>query len=108
MPAYGRINRFFSLTTTGKKNAYDERLQFTYETEIDYKISFLDVLVVKNINNEIKTDWYMKPTFSGHFLNYFSHHPRHQKIAIIYNLVDRAIELADKKHHSNNIIEKYQ
>ena len=54
-------------------------------------------------NFTYETDWYTKSTFSGRFLNYFLHHPQHQKIAMIYNLFDRAIQLANEKNHSNNI-----
>ena len=83
-------------------NTYNQRLQFTYETEKDESINFLDILLIKH-NNKIITNWYMKPTSSGRFLNYNSHHPMSQKIAMIYNLVDRAIKLSDKKFHYNNL-----
>ena len=67
------------------------------------KLVFLDVLIIRN-DERINTDWYAKPTFSVRFLNYESLHPLPQKIAMIYNLVDRAINLARKKFHNKNII----
>ena len=83
-------------------NSYEERLQFTHEIELDNKINFLDVLIINN-NGNLETDWYTKPTFSGRFLNFNSKHPISQKIALVYNLIDRAIHLSDKKFQEKNI-----
>ena len=33
----------------------------------------------------------------------FSQDPKHQKIAMLYNYVDRAIKLSDEKYHDENI-----
>ena len=44
-----------------------------------------------------------KPTSSGRLINYHSNHPLQQKINIVYNLVDRAILLSDKKFHRKNL-----
>ena len=60
-------------------NSYEQRLQFTHELEIDNEISCLDVLLIR-YNDKVKTNWYIKPTFSGRFLNYYSKHPRSQKL----------------------------
>ena len=80
----------------------EQKLQFTHEIEIDNKISFLDVLLIKN-NDTIENNWYTKPTFSGRFLNFHSKHPRSQKKGMIYNLVDRAINLCNEKFLDENI-----
>ena len=47
-------------------NAYDDRLQFTYELENNNRISVINVLIVKNEEN-IETGWYTKPNFSVDF-----------------------------------------
>ena len=83
-------------------NLYNSRLQFTHEIETKNSISFLDILLIKE-NQEIITNWYTKPTFSGRFLNYHSQHPLSQKIAMVYNVTDRAIKLADFRFHKDNI-----
>ena len=83
-------------------NSYEQRLQFTHELEIDNEISCLDVLLIR-YNDKVKTNWYIKPTFSGRFLNYYSKHPRSQKIAMVYNLVARAINLCNEKFHDGNL-----
>ena len=84
-------------------NDNDDKLQFTHKIEIDNKISFLDVLTIKNDNDYLETDRFTKPTFSGRFLNYDSQHPSHRKIAMVYNLVDRAVKLSCQKFHKSNI-----
>ena len=55
-----------------------------------------------NEQRNIITNWYKKPTFSGGYLNYNSHHPISNKIAIIYCLVDRAIKLSHIIFHEKN------
>lgn len=83
-------------------NSYHERLQFTYEIENNNRISFLDLWLIRE-NDKIITDWFQKPTFSGRILHFQSAHPLTQKIAIIYNLVDRALLGSDTRFHLNNI-----
>ena len=70
-------------------NTYDKNLQFTVEIAQYKSISFLDVKIIIDQHRHIITNWYRKPTFSGRYLNYNSHHPLSNKIAIIYCLVDR-------------------
>lgn len=66
------------------------------------EISFLNLkLIVKQ--NKIITDWYQKPTFSGRVLNYLSKHSKNQKIAMVYNLVDSALNLANPEFHNKNL-----
>ena len=71
-------------------NAYDDRVKFAYELENNNSISFLYILIIENEEN-IETDWYTKPTFSGRFLNFNSQHPTSQKIAMVYNLDNETI-----------------
>lgn len=83
-------------------NSADPRIKFTYEVEVDQTINFLE-LSIRHTNGNIEFDWYHKPTFSGRILNFHSSHPKSQKIAMVYNLVDRSLLLADKKHHKKNL-----
>ena len=63
-------------------NTYHEKIQFIRETENENQsISFLDIFLTRK-NNQIITDWYQKPTFSGRLLNYESNHPMHKKVVI--------------------------
>ena len=83
-------------------NSYNHKIQFTIEEESGGKICFLDIMIIRD-KNSIKTNWYHKPTWSGRFLNFHSHHPYKYKINVINNLVDRGITLAHKDFHNENI-----
>ena len=85
-------------------NNYHDRLQFTYEIENEHNsINFLNLTIIKNEDNFIKTNWFRKNTYCGRFINYFSNHPLQHKIGIIKNLVDSAILLAEKSFHNENL-----
>jgi len=47
-------------------------------------------------------DWYHKPTFSGHFLNYASQHPSTHKKGTIISLIDRVFTLSHPEFHKKN------
>ena len=49
-------------------------IQFTKEEEVDGKIPFLDVLVVRKTGG-ISTTVYRKPTHTNRYIHYSSHHP---------------------------------
>lgn len=83
-------------------NSYHPRLKFTYETELNNSLNFLNTTVCKD-NNKLITNWYRKPTFSGRYINYFSNHPIKYKINTIINLVDHAILLSDQRFHDSNL-----
>ena len=61
------------------------------------------MLCCNNNQGALVTDWYQKPTWTGRFLNFHSHHPISQKIAIVYNLVDKIVNLADKSFLQKNL-----
>lgn len=84
-------------------NTFHSKLQFTVEKEKHNCIPFLDVLLIKDSNNLIKTDWYHKPTFSERYLNFNSNHSFTQKINIIENLKSRALKLSHSDFHQKNL-----
>uniref|UniRef100_A0A0C9RM79 AI1 protein n=1 Tax=Fopius arisanus TaxID=64838 RepID=A0A0C9RM79_9HYME len=83
-------------------NSYHKRLQFTLEREENCRINFLEVTLIRN-KRMIDFDWYRKPTSSGRYLNYYSHHPKGQKICTIYNLIDRGLLLSNLEFHLKNL-----
>jgi len=83
-------------------NSFHQRLQFTHEIENNNVINFLDTTVIR-CGGKLLTNWYLKPTSSGRYLNYHSNHPFNYKINTINNLVDHAIMLSDDRFHSENI-----
>jgi len=64
-------------------------------------LSFLDLTIIKK-GNALTFDWFRKPSFSGRFLNFHSHHPFSHKRGTIYSLVDRVFQLSHSKFHKKN------
>ena len=83
-------------------NSYHDRLNFTHELQNNNSINFLNITIISE-NTKLFYNWYTKPTSSNRKINFNSKHRIKQKKAIVFNLVDRAILLAEKKFHNNNI-----
>lgn len=83
-------------------NNYNNFLKFTIEKETDNSINFLDMRIIR-CDNKILTDWYQKPTATGRYINFNSHHPLTMKKALVYNLTDKAILLSHFQFHDKNL-----
>ena len=59
--------------------------------ELCQYLSYLDVLLILHANGLLETDVYYKETNSHDYLDFYSHHPRHTKENIPYNLAKRII-----------------
>ncbi|XP_045475250.1 uncharacterized protein LOC123681084 [Harmonia axyridis] len=87
-------------------NSVHSRLKFTIEIESqEGTLPFLDVLLIRR-SNEMKYNWYRKPTFSGRVLNFNSKHTITQKINIVNNLKNRALKLSSPEFHQDNLNQK--
>ena len=64
-------------------------LKFTFETEEDGRIPFLDTLIVRKPDKSVKLLIYRKPTLTDQYLNFKSAHPLHHKLGVIRTLLDR-------------------
>ena len=84
-------------------NDYHPRIQFTHEMETNNRIRFLDLEIIKLDNCKIVSNWYRKSTYFGRVLNFISNHLFKNKVAIIKNLVDRAVCLSHESFHSKNL-----
>lgn len=82
-------------------NSIHPRLQFTSEIGSENELNFLDV-TLHLTDKRLIFDWYHKPTFSGRYLNYYSHHPACQKRGTVIGLVDRVILLSHPTFHEKN------
>jgi len=83
-------------------NSFHSRLNFTMEVGGRGKrLNFLDLTIIRNDNGLI-FDWFCKPTFSGRFLNYHSHHPYIHKRGTMYSSIDRVILLSHPEFHKSN------
>ena len=70
-------------------NSIRPSIQFTMEKEQDNKFPFLDVLVTRT-EQGFRSSVYRKPTFTGQYLNFNSHHPYTEKKGIVRCLQHRA------------------
>ena len=70
-------------------NSIRPSIQFTMEKEQDNKLPFLDVLVTRT-EQGFRSSVYRKPTFTGQYLNFNSHHPYTVKKGIVRCLQHRA------------------
>ena len=96
-------------------NSIRPSIPFTMEKEQDNKLPFLDVLVTRT-EQGFRSSVYRKPTFTGQYLNFNSHHPYTVKKGIVRCLQHRAktissdtdayqeemISLGHNPHHNNN------
>lgn len=84
-------------------NSLHNRLRFTIEHSNNNSINFLDTTIIINNNYNIEFNWYSKPTFSGRFLLFFSHHPLSHKKGVIIGLTDRIFKLPHPRFHNDNL-----
>ena len=77
-------------------NFWGGDLKFTRESKENNKLSFLDVLLLKN-ENSLDFKIYRKPTNNNRFLSFFSGHARQVKIGLIISLTDRIFRICSPK-----------
>lgn len=84
-------------------NTLHPNIKYTIETENHNSISFLDIQIHRKDDGNLFTNLYKKPQKSSRTINYFSHHPNHQKANLITNEARRAIMLSDEQFHVENL-----
>lgn len=77
-----------------KYNSFHPRLNFTHEIENNDFISFMDVKIIKTHYGTTITDWYRKNAYSGRYIHLFSNQTIKNKIAIVKNVVNAAVNLS--------------
>jgi hypothetical protein len=65
-------------------------IKFTYETENEGKLPFLDMLIKRQEDNSLHLEVYRKKTHTDQYLMFDSHHPLHHKLGVVRTLLDRA------------------
>ena len=76
------------------------QLQFTAEdTHADGTLPFLDVLVIPQPDGSLATTVYRKPTHTGQYLQWDSHHAISAKYSVISTLFHRAKEVWSSNQH---------
>ena len=74
-------------------NGLHRNVLFTYDVEKDSKISLLDVLVIRDSNNNIDTTVYRESTNNDIYLNWGSCAPDKWKWATLKTLTKRAYDV---------------
>ena len=80
-------------------NDIDTRIEFTLETDdgkAAQKINFLVITIMVDEDCKVETDIFYKQTNTHDYLNYKSHHSKHIKDNIPYNLAKRIIIFCSK------------
>ena len=95
--AYFKINRFDELNSTvalGQSylNSRYLNIRFTFETQLNGKLPFLDVLA-DNSGVSCITSKYHKSTYTGLLANFLSFTCFKYKVGLIYTLVDRIFKI---------------
>lgn len=73
-------------------NSVHPAIQFTYDTERDILLPFLNVCAIRSDGPDymIDTDVYRKPCDSGNFLDFRSHHPLQHKGSVVRSFLHRS------------------
>lgn len=69
-------------------NELHPMLQFTIEREIDGRLAFLDMLIIR-LNQKLSSTWYNKPTDTGLVMNYLALSPKKYKRSVVSGFVHR-------------------
>ena len=85
------INRGSVTQPTEHLNSVDSTgsIRFTYEEETEGQIPFLDTLLIRKEDGNVKLLVYRKKTHTDQYLNFMSYHPLHQKLGVIRTLPNR-------------------
>ncbi|BES92274.1 Retrotransposon protein [Nesidiocoris tenuis] len=83
-------------------NSYHVNLRFTCKYEVDGRLPFLDLLVIRESSGSISTNWYRKPSASDRCLDFRSVHAYSMKIACAKELVNRSLRLSSAQYREEN------
>lgn len=70
-------------------NSQYDTIKFTHEEEVDGKLPFLDLELIRNDSNKIDFSIYRKSTTTDRFITSDSFHPKQHKIAAFHSMVHR-------------------
>ena len=70
-------------------NELDEQIEFTIQREEGGLLPFMDAAVRRADTGLLQTAVYRKPTHTDRVLNFFSHHSRSARAAVVHALLDR-------------------
>ena len=84
-------------------NSITSNIQFTFETENNQKLPYLDILIIRNSDGSLKFDIYRKPSYTGKLLDYNSSSHLSHKRSTVKSLLDRAFKICSPEYLQNEI-----
>lgn len=78
-------------------NSINKNIQFTSETETNYKLNFLDLTIIKQ-GDRFQFKIYRKPTTTDLTISADSHHPTSHKMAAYNSFIHRLLGIPLNKH----------
>ena len=75
---------------TNHINSLNPSIMFMIEEEQDGRLPFLDICIIVNDSDTLRTMIYRKPTHTDQYLNWDSNHHLHHKRSVVRTLLRRA------------------
>jgi len=72
-------------------------IKFTYETEVDKMIHFLDMLIVRKDDSRVKLFVYRKKTHTDQYLDFSLHHPLQHRLSVVRTLLKRCSQMVTEE-----------
>ena len=96
---------FQSLDDNIKFTFEEAQLERLYNGEMGKTLSFLDVALILHRDGSVETDVFYKTTNSHDYLPSNSHHPKHTRENVPYNLAKRIVVFAliRKERNSDSV-----
>ena len=93
------VNRQAVIGLTEHLNQIDsiDSIKFTYESEAENVMPFLDILIVRKPDGHVKLLVYRKETHTDQYLHFESHHPLQHKLSVIRILFERCQNIVTEK-----------
>jgi hypothetical protein len=74
-------------------NSVHPGIRYTFEVEVDNKLSFLDVSCTRKSDGSVLTSVFRKKTWTGLYNSFYSFVPRCYKVSVVRSLVTRAVKI---------------
>ena len=87
-------------------NALHNNLTFTIEKQENGKLPFLDMRIIRDLQGNLSSTWYNKPTDTGLILNYHALAPRRYKKSVVSGFVHRIARACSTWTNFHNSLEK--
>ncbi|XP_066279172.1 uncharacterized protein [Branchiostoma lanceolatum] len=108
-----KLKKEYAHEFTEHLNSLDPDIKFTFESEENGSLAFLDTLTVVQEDRSIRVKIYRKPTHTDQYLNFQSDHPLDHKLGVIRTLFHRAEtiitdpkDLEEEKVHITHALKK--